>query len=857
MITKYKKQDRKNDKKKERKVREGKRKEGKRKEGKRKEGKQKEHLKPTVRQSMQSFSPIKDVKDGIILTKDGRYIKILEFSPVNFTLKSSREQNLIIQSFTTVLKQCPVKVQFKVLSKKADVEKYVKRLNQELLLEPNKLCRRLQQEYINLITDVSLKEGVSRRFFIIFQYETVHANKATNFREIKSVLNTVSNRIKIGMTQCGNEFIEPENDDEYVFELLYGIFSRKESEIRSFEQRMIDAIVKYMSHEISINPEKIPYIPVNDLVCPQDIDTRNSRYLVIDDTYYSFLYMPSDAYSVQAYAGWLSVLVNMGEGIDVDFFLEKQPRETVQRKIGQQIRINKAKITETQDTNSDFDNLSNAISSGYYLKRGLANNEDLYYMYTMITVTAQSLEDLNWRVNEIQAYMQSIDMPVKLTRFQCEQAFLSTLPICNLDRGLAMKMRRNILTSSAASAYPFVSFELSDENGILLGVNKSNSTLAIVDIFNSKKYKNANMAILGTSGAGKTFTMQCMALRMRQKAIQVFIIAPLKGHEFKRAADSIGGQYVKISAGSQNCINIMEIRKKDRTNTDLIDGYRTEDSILSEKIQSLHIFFSLLSNDISIEEKQLLDEALIKTYAKKGITTDNMSLEDPKRPGYYKEMPTLGDLHKVLLENPDTKRLATIINRYVSGSASSFNRQTNVNLDNKYVVLDISDLTKEMLPVGMFVVLDYVWDKAKEDRTKKKAIFLDELWALIGQRSNALAAEFVLEIFKIIRGYGGSAIAATQDLNDFFALENGKGIINNAKTKIILNLEKEEADRVQETLNLTDVETQNILKFQRGNGLISTNSNNVLIEFKASPTEVHLITTDRAELEKIAQQIEA
>lgn len=808
-----------------------------------------------VRQSMQSFSPVKDVKDGIILTKDGRYIKIMEFSPVNFMLKSSKEQNSIIQSFTTVLKQCPVKVQFKVLSKKADIEKYVKKLNHELTLEPNKLCRKLQQEYINLLTDVGLKEGVSRRFFIIFQYESLHANKATNFREIKSALNTIANRIKMGMIQCGNEFIEPENEDEYVFELLYGIFSRTESEMRPFEHRMLDTMVKYMSNEISINPEKIPYIPANDLVCPQEVDVRNNRYIIVDGTYYSFLYLPSDAYAVQAYAGWLSVLVNMGEGVDVDFFLDRQPRETVQRKIGQQIRINKAKIADTQDSNSDFDDLSNAISSGYYLKRGLSNNEDLYYMHTLITVTARSVEELDWRINEIQAYMQSIDMPVKVTKFQCEQAFLSALPLCSLDKGLAAKMRRNVLTSSAASAYPFVSFEMSDENGILLGVNKSNSTLAIVDIFNSKKYKNANMAILGTSGAGKTFTMQCMALRMRQKAIQVFIIAPLKGHEFKRAADSIGGQYVKISAGSQNCINIMEIRKKDTTNTELIDGYREADSILSEKIQNLHIFFSLLSNDISIEEKQLLDEALIKTYAKKGITTDNSSLEDPLRPGHYKEMPILGDLYEVLLQNPDTKRLATIINRYVSGSASSFNRQTNVNLDNKYIVLDISDLTKEMLPVGMFVVLDYVWDKAKEDRTKKKAIFLDELWALIGQRSNALAAEFVLEIFKIIRGYGGSAIAATQDLNDFFALDNGKygkGIINNAKTKIILNLEQEEADRVQDTLNLTDVEAQNIVKFQRGNGLISTNSNNVLIEFKASPTEVRLITTDRAELEKIA-----
>ena len=220
-------------------------------------------------------------------------------------------------------------------------------------------------------------------------------------------------------------------------------------------------------------------------------------------------------------------------------------------------------------------------------------------------------------------------------------------------------------------------------------------------------------------------------------------------------------------------------------------------------------------------------------------------------------MPKLGDLHQELLKSQQTRRLANILNRLVHGSASTFNQDTNVNLDNKYTVLDISELTGDLLTVGMFVALDFVWDKAKQDRTKEKAIFIDETWQLIGASSNKLAAEYVLEIFKIVRGYGGSAICATQDLDDFFALEGGKygrGIVNNAKTKIILNLEDEEAQRVQELLHLSEAETLAITHFERGNGLISTNNNNVTVEFKASELEKELITTDRRELQQLLEK---
>ena len=374
--------------------------------------------------------------------------------------------------------------------------------------------------------------------------------------------------------------------------------------------------------------------------------------------------------------------------------------------------------------------------------------------------------------------------------------------------------------------------------------------------FDSRKYKNANIAILGTTGAGKTYTLQCMALRMRSQKKQVFIIAPDKGHEFKRACDGIGGQYVKISAGSSQNINVMEIRKKDDEASLLIDG-DSKVAILTNKIQQLHTFFTLLIRDITNEERQLLDEALVETYAEFGITIDNDSLIDPQNPSKYKQMPILGDLHRHLYNlGPRAERLYNILSRYVTGSASSFNGHTNVNLDNQYIVFDISDLTEEMLPIGMFIVVDYVWDKVREDRTKEKAIFLDELWTLIGANASEEAAKFVLRIFKVIRAYGGSAIASTQDLNDFFALKDGvyeKGIINNSKIKMVLQLEQEEALRVSETLNLSESEVQQITHFQKGESLLTANSNHILIKFKSSKHEHDLVTTDR---EDLAKQVE-
>ncbi|MDR1204541.1 MAG: ATP-binding protein [Peptococcaceae bacterium] len=783
-------------------------------------------------------------------------MKIIEVEPINFLLRSAREQRGIIYSFIGYLKISPVKTQFKVLTKRADINRHLETVKRELARETDERCRLLQEDYAALIRQIGSKEAITRRFFIIFEYEPWNGRRGQETDAV-AALRTAARTAANYLRQCGNEVLTPEDEDEFTTDVLYNLLNRKTSGDKPLPARIHEVIGKYTA---SGSPEDAGAIPSNAFFAPDSIDFTCGHYIQMDGVYHAYLLVPSNGYRPQVTAGWLSLLVNAGDGIDLDIFLTKQPKERMIQKLGRQIRVNRSKIKDASDTNTDWDDLDGAIRSGYFLKEGLGNNEDFYYLNLLVTVTADSIEALEWRVNEIKKLLLSQDMNVVSCAFREEQAFLSALPLVSLEKKLYERSKRNVLTTGAASCYSFTSYEMCDDNGILLGVNKYNNSLIIVDIFNSRVYRNANMAILGTSGAGKTFTMQLMALRMRRKGIQAFIIAPLKGHEFHRACSNIGGEFIQISPASPNCVNVMEIRRADKTVDELLDGPSMEKSELAAKIQRLHIFFSLLIPDMSFEERQLLDDALIQTYALKGITHNNDSLEDPENyenPGSYREMPVLGDLHAVLKQNSETKRLANIINRLVHGSASTFNQQTNVNLENKYTVLDISELTGDLLIVGMFVALDYVWDKTKEDRTREKAIFIDECWQLIGAGSNRLAAEFVLEIFKIIRGYGGSAICASQDINDFFALDDGKygkGIINNAKTKIILNLEDDEAQRVQSILNLSEAEVMEITHFERGAGIISTNNNNITVEFKSSQLEKDLITTDRRELQELLAQ---
>ena len=812
---------------------------------------------------VQDFLPVRDIRNGIIETTDDRYVKIIEILPINFLLRSSEEQYNIISSFASWLKISPMKLQFKSVSRKANSDKHVAMVCEELSREANPQCRQLGEEYLRLIKDVGNKEALSRRFFLIFQYEPPAGKRSSgeSYADIYGMIQTAVQNAKTYFMQCGNAIVQPEDEDAFTAEVLYMFFNRSSCVNEPFQSRVERVIVDTMQAKGKIiGLDAVPHIRPANFIAPRGIDFSHYNFVVMDGMYYSVMHIRRNGFPHTVRGGWMSSLINAGEGVDIDVHLRRENRGKTLDKVAQRIRLNRTKLRGMQDTSTDYEELTGSIQSGYYIKSGIANNnEDLFYMSVFITISARTYEELLWRRGQMTDLLKSMDMYVGDCNFQQEAALRSVMPFLCIDPNIEKKAQRNILTSGAAPTYMFTSFEMSDDSGVLLGINRHNNSLCVVDLFNTRVNKNANVTLLGTSGAGKTFTMQLLALRMRMRGIQCYILAPLKGHEFKRACAAVGGTYIKISPGSTNCINVMEIRRTLSPEMELIDemDYNSEDSLLSRKIQQLLIFFSLLIPDMSNEEEQMLDEALVRTYRQFGITHDNDSLYADKAHTRYKRMPILGDLHKLLEANPLTQRLAIIVSRFVTGSAQSFNQQTNVNLENKYVVIDISELKGKLLPVGMFIGLDYIWDQVKSDRTKRKAIYIDEIWQLIGASSNRQAGEFCQEIFKIARGYGAAAIAASQDLSDFFSLEDGKygrAIINNSKTKIILNLEPDEAEYVRETLKLTRTEIRSITQFERGEALISSNNNKVPVLVRASKVEQQLITTDRAELAAILKE---
>ena len=812
---------------------------------------------------VQDFLPVREIRNGIIETTDDRYVKIIEMLPINFLLRSSEEQYNIISSFATWLKISPMKLQFKSVSRKADSDKHVAMVREELSREENQQCRQLGEEYLRLIKDVGNKEALSRRFFLIFQYEPPAGKRSSgeSYADIYGMIQTAVQNAKTYFMQCGNAIVQPEDEDAFTAEMLYMFFNRSSCVNEPFQSRVERVVVDTMQAKGKIiGLDAVPHIRPANFIAPRGIDFSHYNFVVMDGMYYSVMHIRRNGFPHTVRGGWMSSLINAGEGVDIDVHLRRENRGKTLDKVAQRIRLNRTKLRGMQDTSTDYEELTGSIQSGYYIKSGIANNnEDLFYMSVFITISARTYEELLWRRGQMTDLLKSMDMYVGDCNFQQEAALRSVMPFLCIDPNIEKKAQRNILTSGAASTYMFTSFEMSDDSGVLLGINRHNNSLCVVDLFNTRVNKNANVTLLGTSGAGKTFTMQLLALRMRMRGIQCYILAPLKGHEFKRACAAVGGTYIKISPGSTNCINVMEIRRTLSPEMELIDemDYNSEDSLLSRKIQQLLIFFSLLIPDMSNEEEQMLDEALVRTYRQFGITHDNDSLYADKAHTRYKRMPILGDLHKLLEANPLTQRLAIIVSRFVTGSAQSFNQQTNVNLDNKYVVIDISELKGKLLPVGMFIGLDYIWDQVKSDRTKRKAIYIDEIWQLIGASSNRQAGEFCQEIFKIARGYGAAAIAASQDLSDFFSLEDGKygrAIINNSKTKIILNLEPDEAEYVRETLKLTRTEIRSITQSERGEALISSNNNKVPVLVRASKVEQQLITTDRSELAAILKE---
>lgn len=273
--------------------------------------------------TLEDYLPIEKIANGVIYTTDHRYVKILEIEPINFLLRSTREQQSIIFSFISYLKISPVKLQIKMISKKADINKHLNQAQLELERETDPNCRQLQKDYIQFVRRLSSREAVSRRFFLIFEYEPFNVNRKVEETEILAALETAAQTAKTFLYQCGNEVVSHDNEDEFTTDVLYTLLNRTKSTEVPLPKRINQVLTRY---EETGREAEMDAIHINEFIAPESVDFKHSNYVLINGVYHAYLLVPSDGYKPKVVPGWLSLLINAGEGIDVDFISTNSQR---------------------------------------------------------------------------------------------------------------------------------------------------------------------------------------------------------------------------------------------------------------------------------------------------------------------------------------------------------------------------------------------------------------------------------------------------------------------------------------------------------------------------------------------------
>ena len=581
---------------------------------------------------------------------------------------------------------------------------------------------------------------------------------------------------------------------------------------------------------------------IKDELSPSYIDLSNPKYIEIEDKYCSSI-LVVDYYREQNDLIFKS-LIDANININMSIFYEITDSNKIIKDLTYNIGNVSVDLENSNKNRQDIDIVEFTYDDAKYIRKQLQlENENFYYLYTYITVYSDNLKELKNNIEKIEGILQSKVIKTKKAYFRQEQAYISTLPLMINNKDVKNATKKNILTSGLVATYPFISSSIFDEKGIFVGKNIYNNSLIFIDRYDEHKYKNANMCVFGTSGAGKSYYTKLNILRYRLVGINQYIIDPER--EYTNLTNALDGTLLKLGPNSETYINIFDIRKES-----IESG---EKGFLASKIIKLIGFFNLIFGELNEEEKGLIEEKIIMTYKKKGINFNDKSLYKNINKKIFKntkDMPLLEDFYNELGKDERTRKFQIKLIPFVKGSLSFLNNYTNIKLNNKIIVADVYELGEENLKYGMYIFAELFWDKIKENRKEKKAIYLDEIWRLIGVTSNKMVASFVYKIFKTIRKYGGSAVAITQDISDLFSLEEGRfgtSILNNSSIKSFFALEEENIKILKKYSNISEKEEIEIKNLKRGEALIFVGENHLLAEIKSFEFEDKIINEKREE----------
>ena len=567
---------------------------------------------------------------------------------------------------------------------------------------------------------------------------------------------------------------------------------------------------------------------LRDMISPSSIELYNN-YFRLGTKYGRTLYVYG--YPRTLYTGWLSPLINIDEVLDISMYIYPVDTQVVMKNLRKKVTQLEASINVGAERGKVRDpELEAAINDAEELRDQLQVGAERFFRFSLyVTLWADSLDELTFIQQKIETIFGQQLVFSKVATSQQEQGMNSTMPQCT-DQ---LQIRRNMNTGAISTCFPFTSADLTQENGILYGINMHNNGLVIFDRFS---LENANLVVFAKSGAGKSFTVKLEALRSMMIGSEILIIDP--ENEYQKLCDAVGGSYIRLSLNSDTRINPFDLPK-------VIDSDEANDA-LKANLVTLHGLFRLMLGGNQIgpngqmvpalnpNEEADLDQALIDTYARAGITSDPLT--------HQSTPPTIINLYDTLLHMEGTgPELAQRLRKYTTGTfAGIFSQQSNVDINNQMVVFNIRDLEDELRPVAMYIVLSHIWNTVRAEK-KKRILIVDEAWQLMKYDDSA---NFLFSLAKRARKYYLGLTTITQDVDDFITSKMGRAIVANSSMQLLLKQSPSAVDALSEVFKLTSEEKKRLGNFPVGQGLFFAGPSHVHIQIIASQTEESLITTN-------------
>ena len=571
-------------------------------------------------------------------------------------------------------------------------------------------------------------------------------------------------------------------------------------------------------------------VTVRDLIAPASFEVT-PKLLKLSGVCVRTLFIV--AYPRHIGLGWAAPLINYNKTVDVAMFFYPIKPEVILKQLQQRVGIFEAGIYADAEKGAPRDPIKEtALRDIEALRDALTQGIEHFFQFAFyITLYAKNEEELDKRTQEVESMFGSKLIYTKAGYYQAEQGFNSTLPVGNDE----LMITYNMNTSPIAASFPFISSDLTSDNGILYGVNRHNNSLILFDRFS---LQNANAVVFATSGAGKSYAVKLEILRSLMMGVDVIAIDPEM--EYKHLSDAVGGTYINVSLASEAKVNPFDLPRA------IGEGTKVDDIIRSAVITLKGLLRIMIGKPMgesgkvgfTPEEDSILDRALIESYAKKDITPDTVDLSTV-------EPPVLQDLQDVLEGMEGAEELVARLRKYTEGTfAGLLNSPTTVEMNNQLVIFSVRDLEDELRPIGIYTIINYIWNVVRSTR-KKRIMVIDEAWWLM---QNEDSAKFIFALVKRCRKYFMGVTTITQDVNDFLRSPYGQAIVTNSSIQLLLKQSSASVDLIQKTFNLTDGEKFLLLESGVGEGIFFAGPKHAAIKVVASYTEDQLVTTNPQQL---------